>query len=389
MKSISILGSTGSIGQNTLEIVKRFPDQFQVIGLAAKSNINVLEEQVRHFRPEVVALEDPVKAECLKDRLGGLASEGGPRIEVIPGAEGMARVASHCKADIVVSAMVGAAGLVPTLEAVRAKKRILLANKEILVMAGEVFMAEARRMGIQMIPVDSEHSAIFQCLEGRKKQEIYKIILTASGGPFLNRDRQTLESVSVEEALKHPNWKMGKKITIDSATMMNKGFEMIEAYWLFDLASKQIDVVIHPQSIVHSMVEFIDGSVLAQLGIPDMKIPIQYALSYPLRLNGVSKRLNLPELETLSFKDMDRQKFPAVALAQAALMGGGTLPAVLNGANEVAVERFLEGQIHFTDISKLVRDVMMIHQTIKHPDLEQILEVDQWSRKAGFQWKAS
>jgi 1-deoxy-D-xylulose-5-phosphate reductoisomerase len=355
------------------------------VGLAAKSNVELLEEQVRIFRPRLVALEDEAKARLLKDRLSGDSKVS--KVEVLSGPEAMKLVASHPETDTVLSSMVGAAGLIPTLEAVRAKKRVLLANKEVLVMAGEPFTREAQKSKSEVIPVDSEHSAIFQCLDGKKEDEISKIVLTASGGPFLSKDRKDLETVTVEDALKHPNWKMGQKITIDSATMMNKGLEMIEAYWLFGLDRKQITVLIHPQSIIHSMVEFVDGSVLAQLGVPDMKLPIQYALSYPKRLNGISQTLDLARVGALTFMNVDLEKFPAIQLAQDALNEGGTLPAVLNAANEVAVSRFLEGKIRFLEITHLVGDVMQKHQNSSNPTLEEILESDQWARQEAFKWK--
>jgi len=389
-KGVSILGSTGSIGKNTLEVIRNFPDRFRVVGIAARSNIQEMEEQIRLFKPKVVALEDPEKAKILKEKVSDICgNHGRPKIEILSGWEGMKAVASHDDTDMVISSMVGAAGLVPTLEAVRSKKRILLANKEVLVMAGEPFMKEVKKNGCEVLPVDSEHSAIFQCLDGKNPEDVFKIILTASGGPFLHKDRNDLKHVSVEEALKHPNWKMGPKITIDSATMMNKGFEMIEAYWLFNLAEHQIKIIIHPQSIIHSMVEFVDGSILAQLGVPDMKIPIQYALSYPARLNGLSPRLDFAKTGTLTFLEVDSEKFISVRLAHEALRGGGTLPAVLNAANEIAVSRFLEGQIQFLQMMQLVEDMMQKHKNHVHPDLEDIIEADRWAREESNRWKAS
>ncbi|MBI1883702.1 MAG: 1-deoxy-D-xylulose-5-phosphate reductoisomerase [Chlamydiae bacterium] len=389
VKGVSILGSTGSIGKNTLEVIHHFPDHFKVVGLAAKSNIDLLEEQVRTFKPQVVAVEDVEKARVLKDRLHDLAKSGRNSVEVMAGPEGMKSVACHDETQMVLSAMVGAAGLIPTLEAVHVKKRVLLANKEVLVMAGELFVSEVGKRGSEMIPVDSEHSAIFQCIEGGTKQEVAKIILTASGGPFLHKETSELEKVTVEEALQHPNWKMGPKITVDSATMMNKGLELIEAYWLFGLPENQIQILIHPQSIVHSMVEFVDGSVLAQLGVPDMKLPIQYALCYPTRLNGSSPRLNLAQVGTLTFKDPDPEKFPALRLARAALQKGGTYPAVLNAANEVAVSKFLQGKIKFLQIAHLVEAVLEKHQDNgSGMTLLEILESDRWAREEALAWKA-
>jgi 1-deoxy-D-xylulose-5-phosphate reductoisomerase len=389
-KGVSILGSTGSIGKNTLEVIRNFPDHFRVVGIAARSNIQEMEDQIRLFKPKVVALEDPEKAKILKEKVSDICgNHGKPKIEILSGREGMKAVASHDDTDMVISSMVGAAGLVPTLEAVRSKKRILLANKEVLVMAGEPFMKEVKKNGCEVLPVDSEHSAIFQCLDGRNPEDIFKIILTASGGPFLHKDKNDLKKVSVEEALKHPNWKMGPKITIDSATMMNKGFEMIEAYWLFNLAEHQIKIIVHPQSIIHSMVEFVDGSILAQLGVPDMKIPIQYALSYPARLNGLSARLDFAKTGALTFLEVDTEKFVSVRLAHEALRGGGTIPAVLNAANEIAVSRFLEGQIQFLQMMQLVEDMMQKHKNHVHPDLEDIIEADRWAREESNRWKAS
>ncbi|MBI1870286.1 MAG: 1-deoxy-D-xylulose-5-phosphate reductoisomerase [Chlamydiae bacterium] len=388
MKGVSILGSTGSIGKNTLEVIRHFPNHFKVVGLSARSNIDLLAEQIRVFKPQVVALDDPQKAKHLKEHLAGISMDHGrSKPEVLDGLDGMKKVASHPETHVVISSMVGAAGLIPTLEAVHAKKRILLANKEILVMAGEPFMKEARKQGCDVIPVDSEHSAIFQCLEGKPPQEIAKIILTASGGPFLYKNKKDLEKVTVEEALQHPNWKMGPKITIDSATMMNKGLELIEAFWLFGVTEHQLKILVHPQSIVHSMVEFVDGSVLAQLGVPDMKLPIQYALSYPARLNGPSPRLDLAKVGTLTFMEVEPEKFPAIQLARTALSKGGTLPAVLNGANEIAVSRFLEGGIPFLQITQLVEDVLEAHHNHLHPNLMNILEADRWAREEALKWK--
>lgn len=386
MIGISILGSTGSIGKNTLEVIRHFPDRFRVIGLAAKSNVDILEEQIRIFKPHWVAVEDPQKAKLLRDRLSDFSKNNG-KLEIIPGAEGMKMVASHPQTEAVISAIVGAAGLIPTLEAVKSKKKVLLANKEVLVMAGELFTKEIKKQGVSMIPVDSEHSAVFQCIDGKSKDEISKIILTASGGPFLHKSQKELETVTVEEALKHPNWKMGPKITVDSATMMNKGLELIEAYWLFGLSEEKLDVLIHPQSIVHSLVEFQDGSVLAQLGVPDMKIPIQYALSYPQRLKGPAPKLDLAKIGTLTFMPVDIQKFPAIRLAREALRAGGTLPAVLNGANEAAVSRFLSGKIGFLDIYHLVETVMSHHQNHLAPEIKDILEADAWAREEALRWE--
>lgn len=371
MKRISILGSTGSIGRSTMEVVGRFPDKFKVLGLAAKKNIQLLENQINICRPELVAVADESAAEELKKK--------NLPVKILAGSKGLAEVATLENVDMVVSAIVGSEGLLPTLAAVKAGKNIALASKEALVMAGSIIMAEALKKGVKVIPVDSEHSAIFQCINGRSRNEIHRIILTASGGPFLKKGLAELKTVTPEEALKHPNWLMGEKITIDSATMMNKGLEVIEAYWLFGLPAGSIKVLLHPQSIVHSMVEFIDGSVIAQMSVPDMKGPITYALSYPQRFKHVLPSLDLPGIGELTFEEPDRNKYPSLSLAYDALRTGGTMPAVLNSANEVAVEAFLDKKLPFTGIHAVVADIMAQHRVLDGSSLEDILEASEWS----------
>jgi 1-deoxy-D-xylulose-5-phosphate reductoisomerase len=374
-KSIAILGSTGSIGVSTLEIVAAFPERYRVVSLTAGSNVSLLKEQVRRFRPEVVAVADESAAEQLRAELGA----EGP--EILNGVDGLTSCATHPVVDMVVSAIVGAAGLVPTMAAVRAGKDIALANKEILVAAGELFMAEVERQGVQLIPVDSEHSAIFQSLAGQRGQDVRRLILTASGGPFRNASLADLQRVRLADALDHPNWEMGRKITIDSATMMNKGLEVIEARWLFDLPATQIAVHVHPQSIVHSLVEYCDGAVIAQLGIPDMKTPIAYALSWPERLPLEQSPLDLCGCGELSFSEPDLERFPCLALAYRALEKGGTCPAVMNAANEVAVAAFLQEEIGFQQIPAVITQVMNNHRSIAIKELDQVLEADSWGRQ--------
>lgn len=375
MKKLAILGSTGSIGETTLSLVERFPDRFCVVALAAGKNLTKLQEQVRRFRPEVVSLTNEADAKNLRAQLPAF------RGEILYGAEGLLTVATHPAAQMVVSALVGAVGLAPTLAAIRAGKTIALANKEALVISGELMTREAKRHGVQILPVDSEHNAIFQALQGHQRDQVKRIILTASGGPFLHRPAEQLASVSVAEALQHPTWKMGSKITIDSATLMNKGFEVIEASWLFDLPAEQVSVIIHPQSIVHSMVEYIDGSVLAQLGIPDMTIPISYILAYPDRVPLTHlPSLDLAATQQLTFLQPDFAKFPCLGLAYTALARGGTCPAVLNAVNEVTVEGFLSGQVRFSDIATLNRRILDTHVPRLVTDLEDLLEADRWAR---------
>ena len=375
MKVLSLLGSTGSIGRSVLDVVRQFPDRYVVAGLAAGRNVERLSRQVLEFCPELVSVIDAEHAALLKGLLP--ANYHG---RIVWGTEGNIQVASLDSVVMTVSAIVGAAGLLPTLAAIEAGKDVGLANKETLVMAGKLVMAAVRRKGIRLLPVDSEHSAIFQALEAGRREDVAKIILTASGGPFLARKAEELEQVTPDQALAHPNWTMGRKISIDSATLMNKGLEVIEAKWLFDIPVDAIEVVVHPQSIVHSLVEFQDGSVVAQLGIPDMRIPIAYALSYPKRLPLALKPLQLSQCGNLQFHEPDYERFPALALACHALRQGGVMPAVLNGANEVAVEAFLGGRISFPGIIATVATVMEKVQSGSEDSLDDILAADSRAR---------
>lgn len=375
MKNISILGSTGSIGCSTLDVIAMFPDRFRVSALSACENIEKLEAQIRRFRPSIVSLNNGQAARALKDRCGDL------EVRVLSGVEGLIQAATIDDADIVVSAVSGSAGLIPTLSAVKAGKTIALANKETMVMAGEIVTSEAEERGVKLLPVDSEHSAIFQVMECGRREDLHKIILTASGGPFLNTSYDERKKVTIEDALKHPNWNMGAKVTIDSATLMNKGLEVIEARWLFDVSVNQIEVVIHPQSIIHSMVEFRDGSVLSQMGIPDMRIPIAYALSYPERLDLVMQRLDLARTGILTFGNPDLKEFPCLAYAFEAIRTGGSMPAVLNSSNEVAVRAFLDGRIGFLDIERIVGDTMLSHSVVAVKNIEDVLMADGWARQ--------
>jgi 1-deoxy-D-xylulose-5-phosphate reductoisomerase len=376
MKKLAILGSTGSIGVSTLSIVERFPERFRVVALAAGKNLSKLKEQVSLFRPEVVSLSSEADAKDLRAQLPNF------RGEILWGERGLLAVATHPDVEMVMAALVGAAGLAPTLAAIRAGKTVALANKEALVISGELMTREAKRHGVRILPVDSEHNAIFQALHGHQRAQVKRIILTASGGPFLHRPAEELATVSVEEALKHPTWKMGNKITIDSASLMNKGLEVIEARWLFDVPPEQVSVIIHPQSIVHSMVEYIDGSVLAQLGIPDMAIPISYILAYPERLPLAHlPSLDLATAAQLTFVQPDFEKFPCLRLAYEALQQGGTCPAVLNAANEVSVEHFLAGRLRFTAIAAINEYVLQAHVPQAVSGLEVLLEADRWARE--------
>ncbi len=351
----------------------RFPERFKVSGLAVMSNTDLLELQISTLKPDVVAVYDEAAADKLRKKK--------PPVEVLSGEAGVIEVAKLDAADMVLSAIVGSAGLMPTLSAIQAGKEIALANKEALVMAGEIIMAEASERGVKILPVDSEHSAIFQCLSGRKMDEVRRLILTASGGSFLNKKKEELDDVTPEEALNHPNWDMGRKITIDSATLMNKGLEVIEAFWLFGLPVEQIGVVIHPQSIIHSMVELVDGGIIAQMSVPDMKGAISYAMSYPDRLDDIMPALNFAELGGLTFEEPDMDKYRSLALAFDALKAGGTMPAVLNTANEVAVEAFLGGRIPFTGISRLVSDTMDAHKVTGSSSIEEVLAASDWAKK--------
>jgi 1-deoxy-D-xylulose-5-phosphate reductoisomerase len=374
MKKISILGSTGSIGTSTLDVVRQNPGELQVIALACGKNLDLVAKQIEEFRPRLVSVRNPADAALLKGKIR-------EKVEILSGEEGAVAVATHPEVDMVMSAIVGAAGLVPTYAAIRAKKDIALANKETMVIAGEFMNAAAKECGVKILPVDSEHSAIFQCLAAGDHSEIRRLILTASGGPFLNKPAADLAAVTVEEALKHPNWNMGAKITIDSATLMNKGLELIEARWLFDVEPARLDVHVHPQSIVHSMVEFHDGSVMAQLGIPDMRVPIALALVHPKRLKNQLPQLKLTEVRELTFFTPDEEKFVCLRLAKQVLKAGGTLPAVLNAANEVAVQRFLDKKIPFLQIPVVVEKTLAAHRSQTPRSLEQIVEIDQWARK--------
>jgi 1-deoxy-D-xylulose-5-phosphate reductoisomerase len=374
MKNVVLLGSTGSIGTSTLKVAEDLPGHIRLIGLAAGHNAELLLKQTLRHRPEAVSLGDPAKARALEEAVGAST-------RVYAGEEGLLKLATLPAADIVLIAIVGTAGLQPALAAIRAGKDIAVASKEILVMAGEIVMAEARQHGVKVLAVDSEHSAIFQCLDGKPPDSVRALWLTASGGPFRATPREEFARISVERALQHPSWVMGPKITIDSATLFNKGLEMIEARWLFDIEMARVRVVVHPQSVVHSMVEFVDGSMLAQLSTPDMCLPIQYALTYPARVASQRVQTNLARLGQLTFEEPDRERFPALDLARKAGEIGGTLPAVLNAANEVAVNAFVNRSINFPQISELVGRVIDGHAVVAHPSLKQILEADAWARK--------
>lgn len=375
MKRISLLGSTGSIGCSTLDVIGSYPEEFNVTALAAGRNLGLLKEQIKRFRPRLVAVVDQEHAYELRRLLNTDSATA-----VFFGPEGYREVAAAAGADLVVSAMVGAAGLIPTLEAIDAGKTVALANKETLVMAGSIVMHKAEAKGVQIIPVDSEHSAIFQCLQGHKQEDVRRIILTASGGPFLHASAEELKEVTPPQALRHPNWTMGRKITIDSATMMNKGLEVIEAGWLFRLPVAAVDVLIHPQSIIHSLVEYRDGSLIAQLGVPDMRIPIAYALAFPYRLPRTDLPLDLLTVGPLEFIKPDLERFPGLQLAYDAAGKGGTMPAVLNGANECAVAAFIEDQIGFCDICLVIEKILDLHNVQQDPTIDAILAADRWAR---------
>ena len=374
MKNVVLLGSTGSIGTSTIKVAEDLPDQIRLLALAAGNNVDLLLEQARKHRPEAISISDPATAKELRDALGTAT-------EVFDGAEGLMKLATLPAADIVLIAIVGTAGLQPALAAIRAGKDIAVASKEILVMAGEIVMSEARKYGARVLAVDSEHSAIFQCLDGKPSKSVRHLWLTASGGPFRTTPKEEFPSITVERALKHPSWVMGTKITIDSATLFNKGLEMIEARWLFDVGIERVKVVVHPQSVIHSMVEFVDGSILAQLSTPDMCLPIQYALTYPNRSRSERVQTDLTKLGSLTFEEPDEERFPSLTLARRAGELGGTLPAVLNAANEVAVEAFVSRRINFPQITETVRRTMERHAVVTHPTLAQILEADAWARR--------
>jgi 1-deoxy-D-xylulose-5-phosphate reductoisomerase len=375
MKNISILGSTGSIGVSTLEIIAAYPDRFKVVALSAGRNLELLCRQIEAFSPQIVAVISEESARELRSMLKG------NKPEILHGVPGMIEVATATETELVVAAIVGAAGLVPTAAAIKAGKDIALANKETLVTAGRIIMGMVKEKNVRLYPVDSEHSAVFQSLQGQRREDVRRIILTASGGPFINYPLEKLAQVSIDDALNHPNWSMGRKITIDSATMMNKGLEVIEARWLFDMPGEKISVNIHPQSIIHSMVEYEDGCVMAQLGVPDMKAPISYALTYPERVQTGVKALDLTELSGLTFFKPDYSRFPALKLAYQAMESGESMPAVMNAANEVAVEEFLGGRINFTNIPIVIEKTMDLHQPHSLNSIEEVLFVDRRARE--------
>jgi 1-deoxy-D-xylulose-5-phosphate reductoisomerase len=374
MKKVLILGSTGSIGINTLDVIKKNPDKFIVSALTINTRIDLLIPQIQEFNPELVVVTDKIAAEKLRNT-------NGIKCRILSGIEGLVYAASNCDYDILLGAMVGFAGLLPTIEAIKRGKRIALANKETLVVAGELVTKLCKQHNAEIIPVDSEHSAIYQCLEGESYDSIMKLILTASGGPFLAKEKSELDNVTIDEALAHPNWKMGNKITIDSASMMNKGLEVIEAHWLFDLPKDKIEVVIHPQSIIHSLVEFFDGSIKAQLGLPDMRLPIQYALAYPERLENDYPKTDLVKIGSLTFYEPDAEKFECLRLAYDALVAEGTAPCILNAANEIAVDKFLSGNIKFSQIPFVINKALNNIENHRSPDLETIIECDKITRE--------
>jgi len=375
MKKLTVLGSTGSIGVSTLEIVAAHRDKFEIVALTGGKNLQLLKRQIEEFSPQVAAVISEKSAIALRKMLPGV------KTEILHGVPGMIAAASAEEATMVVAAIVGAAGLVPTVAAIKAGKDIALANKETLVTAGHLIMDMVKEQGVQLFPVDSEHSAIFQSLQGHRCDDVKRIILTASGGPFSQYPLEKLQEVSIDDALNHPNWSMGRKITIDSATMMNKGLEVIEAKWLFDLPMDRISVVIHPQSIIHSLVEYIDGCVIAQLGVPDMKAPIAYALTYPERIPTGVRGLDLTAIASLNFFEPDLERFPALKLAYRAAEDGESMPAVMNAANEVAVDAFLAGKIKFTEIAVLIEKTMSAHDGHTLGSVEEVMHADLWGRK--------
>lgn len=372
MKKIAILGSTGSIGAQTLDVVREHSDELHVVALAAGSNKERLKEQIKEFHPKLVSLSDEKKAQELKEELAG------EQVEVVCGMEGLIEVAGADSADVVVTAVVGMMGILPTMEAIKKGKDIALANKETLVTAGHLIIPMAKEYGVSILPVDSEHSAIFQSLQGEPKAALDKILLTASGGPFRGKSAEFLETVTLEDALNHPNWSMGPKITIDSSTMVNKGLEVMEAKWLFGVDYSQIEVVIQPQSIIHSMVQYVDGAIIAQLGTPDMRVPIEYALFYPERRSLSGDRLDFSKLSQITFEKPDYKVFRGLSLAIEAGKTGGTMPTVFNAANERAVAKFLKGEIKYTDIVRSIEKCMDAHKVSAHPDLKEILATEQW-----------
>ena len=372
MKKIAILGSTGSIGAQTLDVVREHSDELQVVALAAGSNKERLKEQIKEFHPKLVSLSDEKKAQELKEELAG------EQVEVVCGMEGLIEVAGADSADVVVTAVVGMMGILPTMEAIKKGKDIALANKETLVTAGHLIIPMAKEYGVSILPVDSEHSAIFLSIQGEPKAALDKILLTASGGPFRGKSAEFLETVTLEDALNHPNWSMGPKITIDSSTMVNKGLEVMEAKWLFGVDYSQIEVVIQPQSIIHSMVQYVDGAIIAQLGTPDMRVPIEYALFYPERRSLSGDRLDFSKLSQITFEKPDYKVFRGLSLAIEAGKTGGTMPTVFNAANERAVAKFLKGEIKYTDIVRSIEKCMDAHKVSAHPDLKEILATEQW-----------
>ena len=372
MKKIAILGSTGSIGTQTLDVVREHPDELEVVALAAGRNKDRLNAQIEEFGPKIVSLDDPAAAAELKEEWKDRG------VQVLCGKEGLMAVAGMEESDILVTAVVGMMGILPTMEAISKGKDIALANKETLVTAGHLIIPMAKEYGVRILPVDSEHSAIFQCLHGNRQQDVDKLLITASGGPFRGKKKEDLEAVTLQDALKHPNWAMGQKITIDSSTMVNKGLEVMEAHWLFGVDYDRIQVVVQPQSIIHSMVQFVDGAVLAQLGTPDMRVPIEYALFYPERRSLAGDRLDFSTLQSIQFEKPDYETFRGLKLALEAGKTGGSMPTVFNAANERAVALFLKEQIRYTDIVKIIETCMDRHVLIEHPALEEILETEQW-----------
>jgi len=377
-KKIVILGSTGSVGENAVKVAKHLHDRINVVGIAARRDIKKLSAQARELGCKWVAVSDETKTNDLKKNLPS-------SVKVLSGEEGLIEISSLPEADMTLCAISGAAGLLPVVHAIKARKDIALATKEALVMSGEIIMDMVKKTGTKLLPVDSEHSAIFQCLEGKRSKDVEKLILTASGGPFKDFSLDDMKKVSCEMALAHPTWAMGPKISIDSATLMNKALEIIEARWLFDISADKIETVIHPQSVIHSMVEFIDGTILAQMSAPDMKFPIQYALTYPEKMRDTHEKLDFAKYSRLSFELPDRIKFPSLDFASFALKEGGTMPAVMNAANEVAVERFRTGKINFTSIWVVIEKVMSAHKTKKKPDMPTILAADKWAIETASQ----
>ncbi|MBU3959153.1 MAG: 1-deoxy-D-xylulose-5-phosphate reductoisomerase [Candidatus Omnitrophica bacterium] len=374
MKNITILGSTGSIGQNTLQVIKQFPDRFSIVGLSANSNIDILYQQIKEFHPRFVCVRDQKAAVNLKPKIS-------PKTKLFMGEDGLEELVGQKRTDEIVLAISGSGGLPPLLKAIESEKTIILANKEALVMAGSIIMNKSGKKKVKIIPIDSEQSAIWQCLDGQDKERLKNIYLTASGGPFREKNKKDLQNISIAQVLRHPKWKMGKKISVDSATLMNKGLEVLETMFLFDVELDKIKILIHPQAIIHSMVEFIDGVILAQLSVTDMRIPIQYALSYPERLPTALPGIDFFKLKELKFEKPDFKKFPCLALAYRAASEAGTMPAVLNAANEASVDEFLKGRLEFISIPEVIERVLNRHKNIKQPGLGDILEADNWARE--------